>query len=78
MIRLVDDGCALEEQQRVAALQAQAERAGLDGKTVDDSATHCHLCEEPIPQGRREAYPGVQTCIACQQELEYSIVSAGD
>jgi phage/conjugal plasmid C-4 type zinc finger TraR family protein len=29
-------------------------------------ATHCDECGEPIPQARREALPGVRTCVACQ------------
>ncbi|MCB1833795.1 MAG: TraR/DksA C4-type zinc finger protein, partial [Geminicoccaceae bacterium] len=28
--------------------------------------THCIECEEPIPQARREALPGVRLCITCQ------------
>ncbi|ANU06941.1 DksA/TraR family C4-type zinc finger protein [Paraurantiacibacter namhicola] len=31
-----------------------------------ESAEYCMECGAPIPQGRREAVPGVQTCIACQ------------
>jgi phage/conjugal plasmid C-4 type zinc finger TraR family protein len=38
----------------------------LDGKTVDDSAHICIDCDEPIPQARREAYPGLQRCVECQ------------
>lgn len=55
------------------ALQAQARRAGLDGKTVEDSATHCAVCGDPIPQRRREAYPGTQTCAPCKTELERAV-----
>lgn len=40
------------------------------------SGEFCENCDEPIPQGRREAIPGVQLCIACQtladQEAAYS------
>lgn len=40
------------------------------------SAEFCESCDEPIAQGRREAIPGVQLCIACQtlvdQEATYS------
>jgi phage/conjugal plasmid C-4 type zinc finger TraR family protein len=31
-----------------------------------ESLTHCEECGEPIPPRRREALPGVRTCIACQ------------
>ena len=27
------------------------------------SLTHCEECEEPIPQARREAVPGVRLCL---------------
>lgn len=35
-----------------------------------ESLTHCEECEEPIPEARRKAMPGVRLCIACQSELE--------
>jgi len=28
----------------------------------------CELCDQPIPEARRKAVPGVQLCVACQQE----------
>ena len=34
------------------------------------SATECEECGEPIPERRREALPGVQTCVACQAERD--------
>lgn len=48
------------------ALYAQTRRAGLQGRTMDDSAQVCEDCGEPIPQARRWAVPGVQRCIDCQ------------
>lgn len=30
------------------------------------SETHCVQCGDPIPERRREAVPGVRTCVACQ------------
>lgn len=65
-----DRATEIEELQREDALALQARRAGLDGKTVSDSAHDCGVCEEPIPDERRVAIPGVQTCVACQAELE--------
>ncbi|MCG8687138.1 MAG: DksA/TraR family C4-type zinc finger protein [Desulfobacterales bacterium] len=35
-----------------------------------ESLTHCQLCEEPIPEARRKALPGVRFCVACQVDLE--------
>lgn len=35
-----------------------------------ESRTHCAECEEPIPEARRRALPGVKLCVACQQERD--------
>ena len=35
-----------------------------------ESAEFCIECDEPIPEARREAIPGVQLCVACQSKLE--------
>ncbi len=32
--------------------------------------THCEECEEPIPEARRQAVPGVRLCVRCQAEAE--------
>ncbi|MEM7431441.1 MAG: DksA/TraR family C4-type zinc finger protein [Pseudomonadota bacterium] len=31
-----------------------------------ESLTHCSECDQPIPQARRDAVPGVRLCINCQ------------
>lgn len=35
-----------------------------------ESLTHCADCEEPIPEARRKAVPGVKLCIDCMQERD--------
>ena len=35
-----------------------------------ESATHCEHCDEPIPEARRHAIPGVRLCVRCQAKLE--------
>lgn len=35
-----------------------------------DAAIHCEECEEPIPEARRRAIPGVRLCVRCQSESE--------
>lgn len=72
-IDISDRATQVEEVQRQDALQRQARRAGLDGKTVEDSATHCRVCEALIPVARRRAVPGVQTCVVCQTDLERAV-----
>ena len=34
------------------------------------SAVQCKECGESIPEARREALPGVQLCIACQEQAD--------
>ncbi|MFA8385495.1 MAG: DksA/TraR family C4-type zinc finger protein [Pelagibaca sp.] len=41
------------------------------------SLTHCAECEEPIPEKRRTAIPGVKLCIDCQQERDSSYQARG-
>lgn len=62
----VDRASEREGEILTEALYQQARRAGLAGKTVADSAKHCHDCDAPIPQARRVAVPGCQLCVACQ------------
>ena len=42
-----------------------------------DSARECADCGEPIPKRRREALPGVRTCVACQSERDSRPVAGG-
>ena len=35
-----------------------------------ESLTHCAECEEPIPEARRVAIPGVKLCIDCASERD--------
>ncbi|MFP4326853.1 MAG: DksA/TraR family C4-type zinc finger protein [Paracoccaceae bacterium] len=37
---------------------------------VGESLAHCAECEEPIPEPRRQALPGVKLCLDCQQERD--------
>jgi len=47
----------------LARMQA---RRGQQG----ESLTHCAECEEPIPEARRTAIPGVKLCIECMQDRD--------
>ncbi|APX24054.1 MAG: DksA/TraR family C4-type zinc finger protein [Rhodobacteraceae bacterium] len=47
-------------------LQRMRARKGPTG----ESLTHCAECDEPIPEKRRQAIPGVKLCIDCQQERD--------
>ena len=35
-----------------------------------DGLTHCEECDDPIPDARRKALPGVRLCVSCQSNLE--------
>lgn len=66
----IDRGCEREDELRADAIAEQRRRAGFDGKTVADSAEFCEACGDPIPEARRQAVPGVQTCVDCQTLIE--------
>lgn len=42
-----------------------------------ESLTHCAECEEPIPEARRNALPGVKLCIDCMQERDSAFKARG-
>ena len=42
-----------------------------------DSARECDDCGEPSPKRRREALPGVRTCVACQSTRDSRPVPGG-
>ena len=44
---------------------------------VGDSLAECAECEEPIPETRRQAIPGVKFCIDCQRERDARPVARG-
>lgn len=37
---------------------------------VGESARECSECGDLIPEGRRQALPGVQLCISCQEQRD--------
>lgn len=51
-----------------ASIQDELARLKARPVPVGDSLTHCADCEEPIPEARRAAIPGVKLCIDCQSE----------
>jgi phage/conjugal plasmid C-4 type zinc finger TraR family protein len=42
-----------------------------------ESRTHCAECEEPIPEARQRAIPGVKLCVNCQEERDARPVIRG-
>ncbi|HCD4390951.1 TPA: TraR/DksA family transcriptional regulator [Enterobacter hormaechei] len=67
MADIIDTAAEIEELQRNAALSAHR----IDRNAV--SAVRCEECDEPIPEPRRAAVPGCQTCASCQEEIELKL-----
>lgn len=53
-----------------ASIQDELARLKARRTPVGDSLTHCADCEDPIPEARRAALPGVKLCIDCQSERQ--------
>lgn len=52
-------------------------RTALAEQAAIASAFECRVCDEPIPELRRLKVPGVQTCVACQEEIERALEMKG-
>jgi phage/conjugal plasmid C-4 type zinc finger TraR family protein len=59
------------------AVQEQIDDTVLDGVArararmpTGEGDSHCHECGDEIPPARRQALPGVRTCVACQAALD--------
>lgn len=57
---------AVNEQIDASIQDELARMQALRRAPVGDSLTHCAECDEPIPEARRAAIPGVKLCIDCQ------------
>ncbi|WP_322867022.1 DksA/TraR family C4-type zinc finger protein [Aquicoccus sp. G2-2] len=44
---------------------------------VGESLTHCAECDEPIPEARRVAIPGVKLCVDCAAERDGAQTARG-
>ncbi|TJZ93489.1 DksA/TraR family C4-type zinc finger protein [Paracoccus gahaiensis] len=56
---------------------ARARQAAARRTAQGDSATQCAECDEPIPEARRLAQPGVKLCMTCQSGHDHSRRPAG-
>jgi len=55
-----------------ASIGEELARMRLRARQGGESRTHCIECEEPIPEARRQALPGVTLCLECQQERDHA------
>ena len=60
-----------------ASIEDELLRLRSAGRPRGESLTHCAECEEPIPEARRQAIPGVRLCIECQTERDRAPVARG-
>lgn len=57
-------------QDQIDANVEDAVRRARNQMPRGESATHCEVCDAPIPEARRLAVPGVRLCVACQAERD--------
>lgn len=62
------DGAVSEQIE--ASIAEELDRLKARTQPQGESLTHCAECEEPIPEARRKAIPGVKLCIDCMQERD--------
>ena len=62
------DGAVSEQIE--ASIEDELARMKAKAQPKGESLTHCAECDEPIPEKRRIALPGVKLCIDCQRERD--------
>lgn len=60
-----------------ASIEDELKRMQARRRATGASRTHCAECEEPIPEARRQAIPGVTLCIDCQQQRDARPIARG-
>ena len=62
------DGAVSEQIE--ASINDELARLKARKSPVGESLTHCAECDEPIPEARRVAVPGVKICVECAQDRD--------
>ena len=62
------DGAVSEQIE--ASINDELQRLKARRGPVGDSLTHCAECDDPIPEARRAAIPGVKLCVDCASERD--------
>lgn len=60
-----------------ASIEDELKRMKVRRLPEGESLSHCAECDEPIPEARRRAIPGVKLCIVCQTERDARPVRRG-
>ncbi len=71
----VRDGAVSEQIE--ASIIDELSRIKARKQPVGQSLTHCAECDEPIPENRRLAIPGVKLCLDCQQDRDSAFKTRG-
>ena len=69
------DGAVSEQIE--ASISDELARMQARRAPVGESLTHCAECEEPIPEARRKAIPGVKLCVDCVAERDAAYKARG-
>ncbi|WP_281983947.1 DksA/TraR family C4-type zinc finger protein [Thalassorhabdomicrobium marinisediminis] len=69
------DGAVSEQIE--ASIGDELARLKARRQPVGESFTHCAECEEPIPEARRKAVPGVKLCVDCVSERDARVQQRG-
>ncbi len=69
------DGAVSEQIE--ASINDELARLQARRTPVGDSLSHCAECDEPIPEARRAALPGVKLCIDCVRERDHAFQARG-
>ncbi|MDX1500515.1 MAG: DksA/TraR family C4-type zinc finger protein [Woeseiaceae bacterium] len=57
-------------QEQIDATIEDAIRRARENLPRGESRVRCEDCDQPIPEARRRAVPGVRLCVACQAERD--------
>ncbi|WP_147106758.1 DksA/TraR family C4-type zinc finger protein [Tateyamaria sp. syn59] len=69
------DGAVSEQIE--ASISDELARMKARRSPVGESLSHCAECEEPIPEARRKAIPGVKLCVDCVAERDAAFKARG-
>ena len=65
------------QEQIDASIEDELKRMQARRGPVGESLTHCAECDEPVPEARQQAIPGVKLCVECQQARDARPVIRG-
>ena len=63
---LIDRANQHAERMLAAQLDSQLGRGHYQGESLH----RCEACDDPIPEARRHAVPGVRKCVHCQSRFD--------